>query len=60
MTSDTKAVLKGKLTNSAKVFLIFEELRSQGVPKKMAASFARRLVANPKLIQEIDAARAGR
>ncbi len=57
MTSNTKSVLKGKLTNSAKTFLIFEEMRSQGVPKQMAARFARRLVANPKLIDEIEAAR---
>ena len=57
MTDNTKAVLKGKLTQSAKTFLIYNELRDQGVPKKMAVSFARRLVANPKLMDEIEAAR---
>lgn len=54
MNANASKVLKGKLSPSAKVFLIYTELRSQGVPKKMAASFARRLVANPALL---DAAR---
>jgi hypothetical protein len=57
MNIPTKEILAGELSQSAKIFLIYHEFRDQGVPKRMAMSFARRLVANPKLMQEIEEAR---
>lgn len=49
---------KSKMSKSMKMWAIYWELRDNGIPKKMAQSFARRLVENPELVKEIEKQRA--
>jgi hypothetical protein len=55
---NAQKIAKGKMSKSAKMWAVYWELRDNGVPKKMAQTFARRLVENPALVQEIEKQRA--
>jgi hypothetical protein len=46
-----------KMSKSARFWAVYWELCDNGVPKQMAKSFARRLMENPGLMKEIEAAR---